>query len=339
MKKMRRIDLYIIPLFTVVITAVILRAVALFTSFDSEIMHYTNKVAITISDVLTALACLGFMTYLFLGEKERELIPKSDNARSYIPSGLVSMAMLFMGAHCFGIVFGERRYDDVLVTLGAICGVLAFLSVVSFFLSVFIEQHENMYKAAFSISIVLFLALYSAYLFFNKDMPTNSPNKITDQLAYVSAAAFFLFESRIALGRAKWRGYVAFGLIATLLCAYSSIPTLIYYLASGYLASDSLIQSVLALAIAVLICSKVLQVYSLTPAEECDTAKGIERLAMMREFEMEENKKLSRAHDNNNVENDETEDAENYTFDIPMAETKTDFTQGDIFSDTGDTVQ
>lgn len=333
MKKLRTFDLYLIPLFFVSITAATLRTVALLTSFNSVTMHFDDKVAITIANVLIALTVIGFGSYLFLGEKERELIAKSGNASSYIPAGIMGIALLFMGAQCFGMAF-SNRYQGILPTLGLLCGILAFLSAGSFFLSVFIEKNEHAHKAIFSLFIVFFLALYSVILFFNREYhPTNSPNKTVDQFAYVAAALFFLYDSRIYLNRAKWRGYVTFGLIATLLCSYSAIPSLIVYLANGYVVSDSLFESLLTLAIAVFTCSKVLQFASLTPADECDAAKSIGALAMMRQDEIEEQRKNLHEQTNNiKEEDDDAIDASNYTFDIPEIETTTDFSIDSIDS-------
>ena len=131
MKKLRTIDLYLIPLLFVGIATVILRSVALLTSFNTVTMHFDNKIAITISAVMVLLAIIGFATYLFLGEKERELIARTDNARNYIPAGILSIALLFMGARNFGMAF-DARYTDVISVLSFICGVLAFLSAASF---------------------------------------------------------------------------------------------------------------------------------------------------------------------------------------------------------------
>ena len=324
MKKLRIIDLYIIPLFFVSISAAVLRTVALLTSFNAATMHYDDKLAITISGVLVTITVIGFLTYLFLGEKERELISRSDNARSYIPAGLMSIALLFMGVNSMGVAFSGQI--GIIPVVAILCALLAFLSTASFFLSVFIEKNEHIYKAAFSLSIVLFLALYSILLFFNRTThPTNSPNKIVDQLAYVASAIFFLYDSRIYLARVKWRGYVAFGLIAALLTSYSALPSLIAYAVNGYVVSDSIIESLLTMAISILACSKVIQIRTLTPAEECESAKSISALAMLRREEMEEQRRLSRAQNTTIKEEDDAIDASNYTFDIPEAEPRTDF--------------
>ena len=116
--------------------------------------------------------------------------------------------------------------------------------------------------------------------------------------------------------------------------AFSSIPSIILYAVNGYLVSESIVESILTLALSIFIFSKVYQSRTLTPAEECDVAKSISALAALREEEIKEQRNLSRAHDSNNiVENDDAEDAANYTFDLPEVEPKTDFSPDEADSD------
>ena len=334
MKKLQKIDIYAIPLIFVCIATTVLRSFALLTSFNWETMHFDDKTAITVSSIVMAITVIGFLSYLILGEKERELVVKNDNAASYIPAGIVSTALAFMGAHNISMSFNGYE-TDMLPTISFICGVLAFLSVGAFFLSIFIEKRDNVFKAAFSLSIVFFLALYAILLYFDtKEHPVNSPNRFVDQMAYLSAALFFLFEARIPLGRTKWRGYVTFGLIATLLCTYSAIPSLVLYIVNQSVISESIIESILTLTLAIFIFSKVLQFKSMTPDTECDVAKSISMLASMREDEIEEQRKLSRAEENSNKEEiDDTQDASNYTFNIPYTDSSVDLSTDDASID------
>lgn len=326
MRKLRTIDVYTIPLFVVGLMAIALRSVALLTVFDTVSMHFDNKTLITVSSITVVVSTIAFLSYLIFGEKETELVSRSDNAASYIPAGIVGTALIYMSSECFSSAL-DRYPSGVLPVLSCILGVLAILSVISFFLSVFIERRDNIYKAAFSICIVMFLAIYAALLYFNKEQhPTNSPNRIVDQMAYLFSAIFFLFETRIPLGRAKWRGYVAFGLSATLLCGYSAIPSLILYIARGYILSESLAESILTLTLMIFIGSKILQFRALTPDTECETAKSIAALATMREEEIEARRSSPHTHDiNKSEEIDDTVDAENYSIEIPGIEATTDF--------------
>ena len=139
-------------------------------------------------------------------------------------------------------------------------------------------------------------------------------------MAYLSAALFFLYESRVSLGRAKWRPYVSFGLIAALLTAYSAIPSLIVYAVNGYLVSNSIVESVLSLTLSFFIFSQVYQSKNLTPNIECTETQSIVLMSQMREQELENLRNTSHAQDNNNEENDEADDVSNYTFDIPYVE-------------------
>ena len=320
MKKLQTIDLYLIPLIFVSLAAATLRTVALLTSFSTESMHFDDGVLFGISAIIAGVSVIAFLSYLFLGEKNRPLISRSDNAASYIPAGIVSTALLFMGVE--NISMGLGGYPKGIISiLSLVTGALALLSITSFFLSVFIEKRNNLYKAAFSLCIVMFLAVYAALLYFNKAThPTNSPNRLIDQLAYLLAAIFFLYEARIPLGRARWRGYVAFGLCAALMAFYSSAPALIYYFVSGYTLSESLIESILTLTLAIYITLRVLQIKHLTPDSQCNAARSIETLATMREDEMKAQHEPHACDTDNMEENDDTEDASNYSFDIPDAE-------------------
>ena len=333
MKKLKLIDFYLIGLIFSVISAVILRTYALIFDFDRVTMHFSNSVTATLAGTIVIIATLAFAAYLFIKKEECDFLEKTDNAASFIPSGIVSVALVFMGVNLIKTM--NSHSTAMLQPLSLWAAILAFLSVGSFFLSILIEEKNNIYKSAFSICIVIFLALYACYLYFNREIhPTNSPNKVVDQMAYLFASAFFLYESRITLGRAKWRGYVAFGLMASLLCFYSAIPSLILYAMNGELISDSLAESMVTLAMAIFITSKVFQTKTLTPDMECEVARSIATLHEMRRDEIEQLRKSSHARVINNMEEkDEVGDMANYTFDIPYVETRSEFASDDTTSE------
>ena len=314
--KTRKIDLYTTSLLIVSILASALRSFALLTSFDYTTMYFTDKIAISISYILVAISVIGFLSYLIFGEKDRGLIARSDNAASFIPAGLVSTALMFMGVQNLTLL-EDVYFGRELKMLAIVSSALAFLSVISFFLSIFIENKDSTFKALFSLSIVFFLAIYAMLLYFNKQVhPTNSPNRFIDEMAYLSASLFFLYEARIPLGREKWRGYVAFGLCATLLCSYSAIPSLVLYFVNDHTVSESLIESILTLTIAIFILSRVLQIKTLTVDNECEEAKSIAQLAAMRDDEIREMHENPSSNITNKEEID-SDDVANYTFDLP----------------------
>lgn len=318
MKKLSVIDTYTIPLLFVSLAAVVFRCIALLTSFNTVTMHFDNKTAITIGNIIVAVSTLAFLSYFIFGEKERKLIPNTGSAAYYIPSGIVSIVLVFMGAELIDNALGIYK-SGVIFILSLLGGILALGAVFSFFLSIFIEKGVNSTKACLAICTVAFLAVYAMLLYFQKDVhPTNSPNRLIDQLAYLSSAIFFLYEARIPLGRTKWKGYIAFGLCAAMLCAYSSIPSIILYFAKGYVISESITESILTLTLALLIGSRIMKYKSLSPDSECSIAKEVGVLAARREEEIRAHRNRSENYNiNNNEEKDEVSDAENFSFDIP----------------------
>ena len=332
MKKAKKlIDLYLITLFLLGGAAIVLRTVACFFEWNGVTMHFNDKVCITIGNVLALLAILLFSSYFILAKKGESLVASSKSAMTYVPSGMVSVALLFMSIDkLVGMKNPYIAENSVLSALSVLIAILGIASVLSFFLTIFIQKNENVYKASFNMAVVAFLAIYAAYLYFNKEThPTNSPVKIVDMMAYLFAAMFFLYEARISLGRALWRPYAVFGLAASLLTAYSAIPTLIYYAFSGVCISDSVYESAITLSLFVFITARVLLLRNLSHEGACEAAKCIEALAEMRESEIAAKASHAHADDNNNNNNMEeipSEDFENYTMDIPMPESDADIT-------------
>ena len=101
MKKFRLIDLYLIFLAVFGTIGVGLRSYALLVSFNSVTMHYDEKAIITIGSVLIAICSLMFICYMFFGQKRENLIVRTDNAASYIPAGLICIALAFMAGEMF----------------------------------------------------------------------------------------------------------------------------------------------------------------------------------------------------------------------------------------------
>ncbi|MBE6533233.1 MAG: hypothetical protein E7676_07075 [Ruminococcaceae bacterium] len=325
-KEKRPIDLYLPPLLLLGGGAVILRTVACFTEWNGTTMHFNNSMSITIANLLVVFTILLFTTYFLLTKKSDSFVASSDNSITYIPAGMVSVALLFLS---IDKLVGLKNYyiasNPVLSALSVLIAVLGIGSVVSFFLTIFIQKNENAYKAAFNMAVVVLLAVYAAYLYFNKQThPTNSPAKIVDMMAYLFTSIFFLFESRISLGRAFWRPYTVFGLTAALLTAYSSVPTIIYYAFGGSLISDSIYESALTLSLFIFITARMFLLRRISRDGACEAAKCIETLASLREKEIQERSSNTHAQEDNNAEEAVTEDFENYTMELPIAQTEAD---------------
>ncbi len=321
-KSKKLIDLYLIALFLLGAISLALRTVACFTEWNDLTKHFDGDAVITAANVIVVVSILVFATYpLFV--KNSKKIASSDTPHSYIPAGMLAVALFFSSFEKLA-----ARSDKLIAANGALRAlalVIFMLGVASaafFFLTVFVEKSENIWKAIFGMALVLFCAVSAAYLYFDSTvLPTNSPAKVADMMAYLFASMFFLFETRIALGRAIWPAYVTFGLSAALVTAYASVPTLIYYAVSGVCISNSLYECALLLTVSIFISARVAITRKLHSEEACDAAKCIETIAANREIELSGGDALlAHAHEDDNIEEIEAEDFENYTMDLPMPE-------------------
>jgi len=277
MKKRYKLFGGYLPLFVLaLIASSIMRTVALFNDFDKKTGYFTSKTLITVTDLIVVGAAVLLFTYIFAARSGLRLIPDFTCPASYAPTGIVGAALIFVGIHFFSAAgrsadriaelkdFGSSSAQSLIATerilliLSVIVGVLALLSAVHFALCALIEKSISFGRADFGIITVAFLAVYVVYLYFDNDLPINSPGKILNQISFLFAAVFFLYETRLSIGREKWRAYVAFGFISALLSAYSSIPSLIYYFAEGTEIAGSVYEMVLAAALFIFVTARIL---------------------------------------------------------------------------------
>ena len=277
MKKRYKLFGGYLPLFVLTLVATsVMRTVALLTDYDKKTGYFTSKTLITVSDYILVGAAILLFTYIFTARRGMKLIPDFTSPSTYAPTGIVGAALLFVGIHFFAAAgdsaekisdlkaYGSLSSQSLIATerilliLSIAVGVLALLSAVHFALCVLIERSVCFGRADFGIVTVAFLAVYAIYLYFENDLPINSPGKILNQLAFLFAAVFFLYETRLSIGREKWRAYIAFGFIAALISAYSSIPSLIYYFARGTEVAGSIYEMVLGAAFFLFISSRIL---------------------------------------------------------------------------------
>ena len=154
MKKLKIINWYIIALLLAAISAVSLRTYALLTSFNPLTMYFENSTAIKIANWIVVAGVLLFMTYVIFGEKKCDLIAKTDNAATYIPSGIVCVALIFMGIERLQNIPAATPENQIFRALSIITPIFALISVVSLFVSIFFERKHSLYKAAFSLSMM-----------------------------------------------------------------------------------------------------------------------------------------------------------------------------------------
>ena len=268
-------DLYgiYLPIFLLMLPAVVvLRTVALFSNLV-EYGHFGNDLLANISAWLVAAASLFFITYMWLGKKSIKLIPSFASPANYVPAGLVAVSIAMLGAHLLSIAFsiGVKAMSVYGQVISLATPILAFGAAVYFVLASILIARRSIRRSDFGIVTLAFICLYVAYIYFDTSLPINAPTKLTDEIAYLGIAMFFIGETRLSLGRESWRRYISFAFIGALVSAYSAIPNLIYYFAREESVSLSIYESLLTLAFFAFITSKIF----LTPMLIKDERSGV----------------------------------------------------------------
>ena len=293
-----------LPVFAVLLTAVtVLRTVALLLDFNFKTGYFLEKTLSSISVYITVAAAVFFLTYIFTARRDMKLIPDFTSPATYVPTGIVSVALIFMITWLLSKAY---KINETIQMLGELAGiypqaraelatqrlffiiiaittVFAVLSIVHFILTALVEKNSSTKRAGYGIFTVLFLSFYGLYLYFSTDLPINAPNKALDQMTSLLAAVFFLYETRLSLGREKWRPYISFGFISSFVGIYASLPAIILYFAKGEVVSSSIYESAFTLAISGFILSRILLTGELIEDKPSDTVRSLLLFADARE--------------------------------------------------------
>ena len=257
--------LYIPAVLVLSLGGAVARVLATLGYFDFGTGYYTEKTLIFVSQIAMLLALLFALTYPIF-RKGIRLVASFEGGRTFIPAGIASVALLFVAFDFARRLFGgSLPKSSVLIgkisiieIVAALCAVFAVVSILGFFLSALSHKREDQLRAWFALGTVVFLLLYSIYVYFNTNLPINSPSKLTDMTSYILFALFFLFETRISLGRSIWPAYLSFGMAALAMGVYSAVPSLTVYLMTGHLLSDSIYEITLTLALTAFAAARVI---------------------------------------------------------------------------------
>ncbi len=265
------------------VAATVMKAIACLTDLNYATGYFELGVLSTISAYIVAAICIASFSYLFIS-KGQVPVSKPSGPLSFVPAGLSSVAALFLSAELFSELFGSLSGEEIGISapLTLALAITSLLAAVAFFLIIYYEHREDTRKAAYGIAAAIFFAAYAAYLYFDNSTPLNSPSKIADQMAYLASAAFFLYETRISLGRSHWRSHTAFGIMAAAVSLYASVPALVVFFAKGILITKSLASTVLVLALGLFALARVILFSTSDVEEEPSTVRTVRILAKNR---------------------------------------------------------
>ena len=310
----KRLGAYLAVMLLATAVATTLRTIACVKYLDNASGLFSDKSLVTISNAIILTTILGMLSYLFVATRI-SLRPNFSTPATYVPTGVLGVATAFLGLKTIDYVLRINNYQlafikarslkelilelttvqNVISILGLLVGILAFISIAHHFLNAFITEGHSVMRAYFAIATITFIALYAIMIYLDTTVSVNDPNKSLRQMSFLFAAAFFLYEARISLGREMWRLYSAFGLVAATLSAYTSIPGIVAYYINGDVLSSSQYKSlasveeyILLLAIFIFIVSRLMLTVLLKEDKENTLVKAIAAAAANREAEVKE---------------------------------------------------
>lgn len=293
----KRLGIYLFAMLLATSVATTLRTVASISHLDYSSGFFTDKSLITIANVLICLTVVSMFSYIFTTSRV-ELRPSFSTGATYVPTGILGTATLLLGARVIRYaaevskypLLSEQSLKTPSVLIGLLAAILAILSVAHHFLNAYITEGKADLRAVFSIATVSFLALYAMLIYLDGSLSLNDPSKILRQTSFLLLALFFLYETRISLGREMWRLYCSFGLGAASLAAYSSIPAIITYYVNGEIISSqshaslaSVEEYIFLVAAFVFVTARLFLTVRLREEKENELVKAIAEYAAMRE--------------------------------------------------------
>ncbi len=288
--KIKRLKLYLLFLLLSIVTTVILRTLACVNELEYTYGYFNKKSLISTANIIVVICSVLLFCYVIFGDK-RKLKASFSTPLTYVTTAAVGAGLFFLSialvryadSGSFYPLLSKETLSEPRLLLALLSSVLALFSCAHFFLNSFISNRISEKRAYFSLVTVSFLAFYAAMLYFMTETPINSVNKLTDQMAFLFSAIFFLYETRISLGTDKWRAYIVFGAIASLLCAYSSTPALLTYLIKGEIISASIEENAFVFCLFLFISARLILTAALPEACDACEVTIMDKLAKARE--------------------------------------------------------
>lgn len=286
----KKLGIYFGIAVAVATASVTLRTIACLTHLNYFWGYFENKQLIGIADALIWCGVIFMLSYPVTSVKTA-LRPTFKGPSTYVMGGAVGAAAIFL---CRALIeYSALKRDSnpettpqMLAPLALATAVFCILSIGHFAANTFFSETKAEMRAALSIFTLLLLASYSALLYFENDLPLNAPNKLCSQMSFLFSALFFIYETRISLGREKWRAYATFGLMAFMLTAYSSVPALITYFAAGETISLFIEENVFALTLMLFIGARLLITVFLPEDRENKSVLAMKEAAQARRAEV-----------------------------------------------------
>lgn len=120
-----------------------------------------------------------------------------------------------------------RLFANRFNTVSAIAAICAIIAAVYFLIPALTRYSKRNIRVVFGFAVVIFFILRLLVLYYDTATPINSPLRMFDQMANVSAMIFFVYELRFLLDDPKPRLYIPFAVLAFIMLATISTAQII----------------------------------------------------------------------------------------------------------------
>ena len=225
--------------------ATLLRCIASVADMDFSTGFYGGSVLINIANITITAAILILFATLLLKAEKTPLRQDPHSPLWYVPAGIMVISILLLAIDVFSYI-GLRTdggagslFADRSCTAALLAGILALSAAAFFAVSCLSTNVKSSLRGYLGMGAALFFGLYAAFLFFRVGGAIHQPQKIATEMAAVAASIFLLEETRVALGKERWGGYVVLGAATALVSAYAVLPAFIVYIIKGKMIAHS----------------------------------------------------------------------------------------------------
>ena len=249
----------------VALVTVILRTVALVTSYESDIGRYASP---TLGLVVTAVLVLFALLLAILTHELRELFVVAADYRD-LPTLFAeifgAIALVFFA---ITLPIDAAAEGGIPFAMAIVAAVLAVGGVALFVLRAVRGEAEGGVYALLSLPLALIGIPLILYLDLTATLRVADPGVLLSVFTWVSVGFFFLGEARVALMRTKWALHTYITAVTVALTATLSIPNLIYRAVVGEALFGNVMLDFLAFAFFLLSLARLIAIHAAARHEE-----------------------------------------------------------------------
>ena len=253
-----------------------------------EGLYSANAPGVTAARIMFAVCLLvfGVLPFILLKKREYKRLPESNHGVVFTgalcgfmfisSSILVSYYFIIkemLGSSVTGFFKAAKVNDMILFVSLVLAVIFGLLSSLYFFWSAATTMKmKKLNNRIFSMMPVLFCIFYLIYTYFRKDSVINSQERMILQLSVITVMLYFLSEARFHFGIARYRLYISASLISVCSIIVACIPNFMLsaFWRMGF--SSDTVFSVLQVAVAAYIISRLICVVSYP--EKTETAEA-----------------------------------------------------------------